>query len=587
MSELPSGFVLDEPASAGAGDSGLPPGFVLDGAPPQAGAKKPFTLMDTWPVKTAKFLADTAGHVVDSVKSGVTLPHDVMTGEAKLPSSGAVPGSVPFGDPESAGLRVADMAALASPTSPAAASNLLAASPAVAASVAGENIGVNIPKAIASDSPIARFLGQVSSKMPGGGPMQQGVATSLEQLGGSVGRAAEMAGGTADAQAAGQGFRSAIEGSFKPAVKARVGEAYDRVGQLTDKNVTTPLDATQGAIADITARRMASGAEDPGKAVATVLGGATRPGGLTFEGVKDLRTRVGEMLDTGIFPEGMSQGELRRIYGALSDDLKSSALNAGGERAVAALEKANTLHKTVEGWKDQLGKVLGTDRSGEGVTAAILRTAGNGSTGDAKALAMARAAVPPDAWRDIASTAVSSLGKDRKGDFSPAIFLNQFNAMSERGRALLFNSVGSGDVLPFLKDIATVSKKFVDAGKLANSSGTAGHNATFTMLGGAAAGMLHGSMIEPVTAIGTVVGNNLLARVLASKSTAASAARWARAYDAVASNPAPRNIAVFQIAGRNLASTINGAFGSKIEGGDFAKATQSSAPLQLTVTPRQ
>jgi hypothetical protein len=32
-----------------------------------------------------------------------------------------------------------------------------------------------------------------------------------------------------------------------------------------------------------------------------------RPGGLTYAGVKDLRTRVGEMLDTGIFPEGMSQ----------------------------------------------------------------------------------------------------------------------------------------------------------------------------------------------------------------------------------------------------------------------------------------
>ncbi len=56
-----------------------------------------------------------ASNVASSVYSGVTLPRDVITGNAKLPSSGAVPGSVEFGDPNSAGTRVADMAALATP----------------------------------------------------------------------------------------------------------------------------------------------------------------------------------------------------------------------------------------------------------------------------------------------------------------------------------------------------------------------------------------------------------------------------------------------------------------------------------------
>ncbi len=56
-----------------------------------------------------------ATNVAHSVYSGVTLPRDVITGDAKLPSSGAVPGSVEFGAPDSAGTRVADMAALATP----------------------------------------------------------------------------------------------------------------------------------------------------------------------------------------------------------------------------------------------------------------------------------------------------------------------------------------------------------------------------------------------------------------------------------------------------------------------------------------
>lgn len=72
---------------------------------------KPFGLSDTWPARLAR-------GVYDSVASGVTLPADVMAGRARLPSSGAVPGSVEFGDPQSAGLRVADLAGLANPINP-------------------------------------------------------------------------------------------------------------------------------------------------------------------------------------------------------------------------------------------------------------------------------------------------------------------------------------------------------------------------------------------------------------------------------------------------------------------------------------
>lgn len=452
--------------------------------------------------------------------------------------------------------------------------------PALEANVAAQNIGVDLPRAIASDSPITRFMGQVVNKMPGGGPMQEGVTNALKQTGAAVENASKMAGGANDAMAAGQGFQTGVETSFKPTVKARVGAAYDEVGKLVDPNFTRPLDATQGAIADIMARRVASGTDDAGKAVQSVLGGATRPGGLTYEGVKDLRTRVGEMLDTGIFPEGMSQGELRRIYGSLSDDLKATAQAAGGAPAVQAFERANAMHKFVEGWKDNLGKALGTDRSGEGVTAAILRMAADGPTGDLKALSMARAAVPRDVWQDVASTAVSRLGKDAKGEFSPNIFLNDFTKLSDRGKALLFNDVGSGGVLPHLEDIATVSKKFVEAGKLANTSGTAGHNATYTMLGAGAAGLLHGSLMEPVGAITAIVGNNLMARALSSPASAASVARWVRNYDALATAPSSQTMAALNIASRNLANTMNSQFGSKVQPGELMRSIQGPVPAR-------
>ncbi len=66
------------------------------------------SLSETWPARIAK-------GAYESIKSGVTLPGDVYSGQAKIPSSGAVPGSVPFGSPQSSGERVADLTILASP----------------------------------------------------------------------------------------------------------------------------------------------------------------------------------------------------------------------------------------------------------------------------------------------------------------------------------------------------------------------------------------------------------------------------------------------------------------------------------------
>lgn len=67
-------------------------------------------ILDTWPARAVK-----------SVYSAVTLPGDVAAGRAKLPSSdGSLPGSVPYGAPESAGERVADLAGIAAPVSVAA-----------------------------------------------------------------------------------------------------------------------------------------------------------------------------------------------------------------------------------------------------------------------------------------------------------------------------------------------------------------------------------------------------------------------------------------------------------------------------------
>lgn len=62
---------------------------------------------------------DSNAGLLGSLKRAVTLPGRVLAGEAEVPSSGAVPGSVAFGEPGSAGADIADMASVASPINPA------------------------------------------------------------------------------------------------------------------------------------------------------------------------------------------------------------------------------------------------------------------------------------------------------------------------------------------------------------------------------------------------------------------------------------------------------------------------------------
>lgn len=110
MSDLPPGFVVERPNT---GPSSLPDGFIMQGQP-QAG--QPVASQE----KSYFGMIPLVKGIVKSAISGATLPGDVYAGRAQIPSSGAVPGSVPFGDVNSSGERVADLAGLITPINPAA-----------------------------------------------------------------------------------------------------------------------------------------------------------------------------------------------------------------------------------------------------------------------------------------------------------------------------------------------------------------------------------------------------------------------------------------------------------------------------------
>jgi hypothetical protein len=443
---------------------------------------------------------------------------------------------------------------------------------------AAGRIGVDVPRAIQSNAPFIKQIGQISAKAPGGGPMYSAVERGLEQLGGATERAAGMAGGASSAEEAGASVRSGFDEFFKPRSKQVVDDLYNRVDSLVHPTATAPLDKTSEIVSDILARRQASGEPSLGKAVDTVAEAVKRPGGLTYQGIKDLRTRVGEMVDTGFLPSDVSGAELKRIYGGLSEDLKSAVQRLGGPRASSAFEVANETARAKAQYLEKLDKVIGPKtRSDEGVVGSLYRMAQKGAGADVETLSLARQALPSEAWQEVASNVIGRLGRNKAGDFSPTLFIRDYGNLSDQGRRILFHSVGAGKVVPFLNDIAEVSNKYVQAGKFGNPSGTAGHGAGLTLGGAIIAGFAEGSLKPPMVALGAVVGNNLLARALAAPATVASAAKWSRAYDRVLHSPTPQTLAIFNLTSRGLGRAMAEASGDPDRADEMTQQIQSTA----------
>ena len=301
---------------------------------------------------------------------------------------------------------------------------------------AAERLGVNLPKAIATDSGTTRYLAQTFKGSPGGAPLREAIEEGLQGekgLAGALERKGVEAGGIADPKMAGEGVTTGLEGTFKPESQKLVGQLYDKVDALVDPKKTAPLNELHSAVAKILADRINGALKGNGTAVEMVEEALHRPGGMTYDGLKTLRSAVREIKQAGdkggLLPPGMRQGELNDIYKALTKDLGNAAEVTGGPAARVAWERANTLSNDRKEMLEVLDKVVGPKtRSDENVFATLLRMAKTGPGADLEALARTREALQgipghmpgsPGAWENVASTVISRLGKDNKGNFSP------------------------------------------------------------------------------------------------------------------------------------------------------------------------
>lgn len=531
---LPPGFVLEGGNAAGSGIPALPPGFQLmepDQAQPQIKApiQQPSPEDQSYTGAILPFSVDAEGNksfdsnagILGAVKRAVMLPGEAMAGNIDPTSPEGI-------------ARATEFAGVFSPMSPAAGSGKAIASLAkpverqgMEVAAAANRIGVDLPRAAASDKVAVQQAGKVLTNVPiGGTPLRKSSRVAIDQLGDAATRTQEGF-GSGNLATAGAAARQGMTDYAKKTLTGRVEDAYNNVDNLVTQNVTSPLSETAKIATEIAAGRV-NRARPESAAVGVVKEALARPEGLNYKGIKELRTDVGEMLKSpDLNSLGVSEAELTRIYAGLSTDLKNAVARAGGEKASKAFGEANQLAAKTSREREALNKVLGRDASDERLFDRISSMAGSNARADRVSLARVRGAVSPDTWNEIASGVVAKLGRDPDGAFSPDRFITGYGKLSPEGKTALFG--GKKELSGALDDIATVSRRFKQLNQFANPSGTA--------QSGAGIGYLGGAFVDPATVVGSIVGARVMSSILSKPVSARALAAYAKAYEQQAAQP--------------------------------------------------
>ena len=202
---------------------------------------------------------------------------------------------------------------------------------------------------------------------------------------------------------------------------------------------------------------------------------ASKDGTVSYGTLKALRTRIGNSLDDASLISDTSQAELKRLYGALSDDMGRAAAESG-EGGLKAYQRANAYWNAGRSRIDDVLKPVTDKAFNQDVFQAIM----SGSKSGAEKLRGIKKSIPPAEWNKVVAQQIREMGRATPGAqdvtgelFSPATFLTNFSKLPKETQKALFSNrqyIGLGKAID---NLTTMSAALKDTTKMANTSGTA------------------------------------------------------------------------------------------------------------------
>jgi hypothetical protein len=358
-----------------------------------------------------------------------------------------------------------------------------------------------------------------------------------------------------------EGARNAVQ-----RFEERQGQLYDNAFGMVGADTPAQLPAVralgaqiEGELAKAPAARRAvlepvlarirsmsadAGAPTP-SSLSAAYGMAQPAAGIPFDALRAVRTDLGRLIggppNAATAPSSDTMVYLRRLYGALTDDMGAAARQAGpdAERALSLADRYTRFNRTQN--LPALEKVLdkGTDQQIYGM---LFPASGRP---DAQTLARVRRNMTRDEWNAVSATVLDRMGMPTAGQnagegFSAASFLTRWNQLMEAGpaaRQVLFGGSQDATLAANLDRLVRVTQRLRDVERMANPSGTARN-----MIAGAGALAAGQQALQgDVTGAAGVLGLGVIApRYAARMITSPEFVRWlAGAAPQIAARGAP------------------------------------------------
>ena len=322
-------------------------------------------------------------------------------------------------------------------------------------------------------------------RIPGSIGVMRGKAVSQQaEVGEKVKQMAEELSRVKEPTVAGAGIQRGVEDVFIPRARAIESGLYNRLDESIPKFKPVKAKNTYAALEELS--RPIEGAPALSRNQMLISQEITAlkndlesdllnsQGDIPFSALKGLRSRIGEKLSSVNLLSNVPQGAYKRIYGAISDDLREAAKESGPD-ALTALSRANKYTKALHERTDKLQGFINKNEPER-----IYRAAFEGTELGATRLRAVMQSLPKPEQKAVASAFISKMGKalpgqqDELGDvFSTERFLTNWNKLSPESKQVLFNRFGSG-YRSNMDKIAETAAKIREGSKiLANPSGTA------------------------------------------------------------------------------------------------------------------
>jgi hypothetical protein len=351
-----------------------------------------------------------------------------------------------------------------------------AASPAVEASQAANDLGVDLPRFVVGGPADAKRASALEQTAFGSKPISAATQKMLDQAEGARSSIAGDLGTASDAASLGD--------QVSEAAAAQVKQNRQRIGMLYDQARTaaagTPITAIKTG--SVLQRLIAQEKEVPGgTAILPILeryeqGIEANGGILTIDGARGLRTDLRDRLTTeaGATPDNADR-LTNLVMGAVNGDIQNSLEEAGKDNAFALYKQADAQWAQQRSLEDDVLKpFLGRnfDNWGEDVAKKINSDArGNGTR-----LARFLSALPEDQANNVRASLIMHMGNAKEGAqnaagdaFSLDTFLTNWNQL-KGSRNLIFPK-GTVQALDKLASVAQVAKGFSRTRNFSNTGG--------------------------------------------------------------------------------------------------------------------